>query len=251
MRGRRCVLQKVIFLSAIAIIQFSFSAPVAAYETIEIKDGGSIEGVVEYAGKAVPQDPLLTISTEAAYCGKSIPAKRYLIKDRKIKNVIVYLAEVKSGRAVPNTPVTVTNLQCEFMPHVAIAFAGSTITMKNDDPMLHTFDVHASLSGAELFHFSLHEKGSSVTKTLSNAGLLEISCYIHPWQHAFVYVFDHPYAAITDENGKFVIRGVPPGTYTIEAWHEALGIQKIPDVKVRGGRTSVVKLEYTKEMTLY
>jgi Polysaccharide lyase family 4, domain II len=119
--------------------------------------------------------------------------------------------------------------------------------MKTDDPVLHTFDVHASVGGKELFHMGLHEKGSSVTKKIPKAGLMELSCYVHPWQRAYIYVFDHPYAAITDEKGRFTIKDIPPGTYAVEAWHEALGTRKIANVKIESGKTSTIELEYTAQ----
>jgi hypothetical protein len=218
-----------------------------AYETVAAIKGGSVEGVVRFSGTSVPKDPELMVSSDTQYCGKTVPAKRYLIKDRMIKNAVVYLKEIEAGKAIPSVPLAVTNQKCEFEPHVAVGFKGNKIIMKTDDPVLHTFDVHASLSGKELFHITLHERGSSVTKTISKAGLLELTCYIHPWQHAYIYIFEHPYAAVSDEDGKFVLKDIPPGTYTIEAWHEAFGTIKVTDVKVESGKTSKLKVEYTKE----
>jgi Polysaccharide lyase family 4, domain II len=215
-----------------------------AYETIPFRNGGSLEGIVEIVGANVPADPVLTLTSETKYCGNSLPAKKYLIKDRRIENVVVSLVGIKAGKPIPGGVVTVTNHNCEFIPHVAIGFKGNKIAMKTDDPVLHTFDLHASVSGKELFHVGLHEKGSSVTKKLPKAGLIELSCYVHPWQRAYIYVFDHPYAAITDEQGRFSIKDIPPGTYAVEAWHEALGTKKIADVNIESGKTSTIKFEY-------
>lgn len=239
-----------VFFSALALLVYLTSSSFA-YETIEVKNGGSIEGVVEYAGAVVPKDPMLTLSSDTEYCGKSLPAKKYLIKNRKIENAIVYIIEIKAGKAIPDQVVAVTSLKCEFVPHVSVGFKGQKIIMKTDDPVFHTFDVHASISGKEIYHVAFPEKGSSVTKTLPKAGLLELSCYAHPWQHAYVYIFDHPYATVTDEKGKFLITDIPPGTYIVEAWHESLGMKKISDIKVESRKTSIVKLKYTKEINLY
>jgi hypothetical protein len=216
-----------------------------AYETIPFKNGGSIEGVARYAGAIVPEDPLMTLTSEATYCGKSLPAKKYLIKDRKIQNVVVSLVGIKTGKAIPDEPVTVTSLKCDFVPHVTVGYKGKKIIMKTEDPVFHTFDVHASIGGKELYHVALPEKGSSVTKTLQKAGLLELTCYAHPWQHAYVSIFDHPYAVVTDEEGRFVIKDIPPGTYTVEAWHESLGLKNISEVKVESAKITTIKLEYS------
>jgi carboxypeptidase family protein len=228
----------------IAALLVCFASGSLAYEVMPFRNGGSIEGVVEFTGAKVPDDPLLTLSSETEYCGKSLPARTYLIKNRRIENVVVHIAGIKAGKAIPAEPVTVTTLKCEFVPHIAVGFRGNKIIMKTDDPVFHTFDVHASLGGKELYHVALHEKGSSVIKKMPNAGVLELSDYAHPWQHAYVSIFEHPYAAVTDEMGRFVIKDIPPGTYSIEAWHEELGTKQISEIKVESGKTSKVKFEY-------
>ncbi len=239
------------FVGTLTLSLLLFGSSSHAYETIVVKNGGTIDGVAEYAGEAVPEDKMLPLSSETTYCGESIPENKYLIKNRKIQNVVVSVSGIKAGKPVPEQTITVSNLKCAFVPRISEGFAGSRLTVKNDDPILHTFDVHGSLSGAEIYHVSLAGAGSSATKTLRKAGLMELSCYVHPWQHAFIYVFDHPYAAISDENGRFHIADIPPGTYAVEAWHEGLGIRKIDAVRVEGGKTTAVKVSYTKHVELY
>ncbi len=218
-----------------------------AYEAIPFRNGGSIEGVIEYTGKHVPADPMVALTSETQYCGQSLPAQKFLIQNGKIENVVVFIDEIKAGKPIPDKPLVVTNVKCAFVPHIAVAVKGEKIIMKSDDPVLHTFDIHASLGGKELYHVSLHEKSARVEKNFSKTGLLELSCYVHPWQHAYIYIFDHPYAAITDTQGRFAITDIPPGVYTIKAWHEGLGMQKITDVKVESGKVSTMRLKYAGE----
>jgi Polysaccharide lyase family 4, domain II len=246
----RNMMQKTTILTSVLSMLLSFFSFSFAYETKEVKDGGSIEGVVEYAGATVPKDPAVMLTSETAYCGKSLPAERYLIKDRKVKNAVVYLVRIEAGKAVPNKPVIVTNVKCQFEPHVSVGFKGNIFIAKNDDPVLHQFDIHAAISGAEIYSVSLHEKGTSATKTLLKTGLMELSCYVHPWMRAYVYIFDHPYAAVTDEKGAFVMEDVPPGTYTAAVWHESLGVNEIKDVKVESSKASMIRLKYTHEVKL-
>ncbi len=242
-------MQKVTKLFGLLILISCLAMPAFGYEAIPFKNGGSIEGVAKFVGDKVPQDPTLTLTSETKECGTSKPAKKYLIRDRKIQNVVVFIVGIKAGKPFPaGGPVTVTNHQCEFQPHVAVGFKGNSIALSTDDPILHMSDVHLLPKGKELFHVSLHEKGTPVKKKLSTAGLLEMSCYNHPWEHAYVYVFDHPYVAVTDEQGRFTIDNIPPGTYTVEAWHEALGTKKISDIKVESGKTSTIKLEFSGTM---
>lgn len=234
--------------AVVFFMQFTFLFWLAfnshAYEAIPFKNGGTIEGVVKYTGANVPTDPVLTVTTDTEYCGKTLPANKYLIKDRNIKNVIVYIEGVKAGKAIPHESAAVTSLKCEFSPRVSVGFKGNKFIMKNEDPVFHTFDVHVSQGGKELYHFAIPEKGSSVTKTLSKEGILSVTCYAHPWQRAYIYIFDHPYAVITDENGRFIIKDILPGTYTVMAWHEELGTKKIADIKVESGKIITITLEY-------
>jgi hypothetical protein len=233
-----------IFPYSIAALIVCFTCGALAYQVIPFRNGGSIEGVVVFNGTKVPDDTILTLTSETKYCGKSLPARKYLIKDGRIENVVVRIVGIKAGKAVPAGPVTVTTLKCEFVPHVAIGFKGNKIIMRTDDPVFHTFDVHASIGGKEIYHVGLPEKGSAVAKTLSKEGILNLSCYAHPWQHAYVAIFDHPYAAVTDKKGGFVINDIPPGTYSVEAWHEELGTKQVSEVKVESGKTSMIKFEY-------
>jgi hypothetical protein len=240
-------MRKYGFLFYIPILFLCLVTASLAYEAIPFRNGGSIEGIVEFAGAKIPQDPVLTLSSEQKYCGDTLPAKKYVITERKIKNVVVYLVGIKTGKAVPNAPVIVTNRKCEFVPHVAVGFKGGEFIMKSDDPIFHIFDVHEFIGEKELYHVPLSEKSSSAAKTLSKEGILKLSCYVHPWQRGYVSIFDHPYATVTDEGGKFVINDIPPGTYAIEAWHEELGIKQISAVKVETGKMSAIKFTYGKE----
>jgi hypothetical protein len=97
-----------------------------------------------------------------------------------------------------------------------------------------------------MYNIGLPEKGSMVTKPLTKTGLIEVTCDSHPWMHGYIQVLDHPYAAVSNADGEFVIKDIPPGTYAIETWHEALGKVKVANVKVDSGKTSKIKVEYKK-----
>ncbi len=234
--------RRILFFGILAVL-YSFST-VSAYETIEVKNGGTIEGVVEFTGATVPKDPVLKLSSETKYCGTTLPAEKYVIKDKKIANVAVYITDIKAGKAMPSQPLTMTNLKCAFEPHVAIGYKGGKLVQKNDDPIFH--NVHTYLNGKTMFNIGLPEKGSSVTKPLLREGLMEITCDSHPWMHGFIQILDHPYGAVSNEKGDFVIKDVPAGTYTIEAWHEGLGKVKVDAVKVQSGQTTKIKVDYKK-----
>ncbi len=238
------MLRRGMLLAAAVAVVFAYTPASFAYQTIDVKNGGTIEGVVEFAGATVPKDPVMKLSSETKYCGTSLPASKYLIKDKKVENVVVSITDIKAGKAVPTEPVTLTNMKCVFVPHVAIGYQGGKLVQKNDDPIFH--NIHTYLNGKTMFNIGLPEKGSSVAKPLLRTGLMEVTCDSHPWMHGFIQIFDHPYAAVTNAGGQFEIKDVPPGTYTIEAWHEGLGTVKATNVKVESGKASRIKLEYKK-----
>jgi hypothetical protein len=233
---------KVFFICLVLFLGVPFVA--FAYDTIEVKNGGNIEGVVEFAGASAPKDKIQKLSSETKYCGTQLPEEKYLIKDKKIENVVVYIEEIKAGKAVPSEPVTLTNLKCAFVPHVAVGFKGDKFIEKNDDPIFH--NIHTYLNGKTMYNIGLPEKGSSVTKPLTKTGVIEVTCDSHPWMHGYLYVSDHPYIAVTNAKGEFSLKNIPPGTYAIEAWHEALGKVKVSNIKVESGKTDKIKLEYKK-----
>jgi plastocyanin len=239
------------FMAGALVIVFSHAFPSFAYETVGFINGGSIEGTVEFVGDVIPQDKTFTISSDVVYCGKQQRTEKYLIsKERKIKNAVVYLKDVKGGKAISGEPVTVTDLKCSFSPHVSVGIKGNKLVVTNEDPVLHTIHVYARMQEKTMFNIALPQKGASLEKTFTRAGVMELNCDCHPWMEAFVVVLDHPYAALTDEQGMFSIKDIMPGVYTIEAWHEALGTITIPNVTVQAGKTSTVnvKFKFTGEM---
>ena len=212
---------------------------------MDVKNGGSIEGTVEFTGATVPQDQVVKVMPEyAKYCGDTLPAGRYLIKDRKIQNVVVYIEGIKSGKPTPNESVTLTNLKCVFAPHVAVGFKGTNFIERNDDPIDH--NIHTHWEGKTMYNINLPGEGMSLTKPLTKTGLIEIECDSHHWMHAYIYVTDNPYAAVTNDKGEFSLKDVPAGTYTVVAWHEMLDKLITYKVKVESGQVTKLKLEYKK-----
>lgn len=234
------------------VLLFSLTTGPFAYETMEVKNGGNIDGIVEFLGVTIPLDRIITLSSDEKYCGKEHPAEKYVINaERRIKNVVVFVEEIKAGKTVPEETVTVTDSNCNFVPHVSVGFKGNKFVVKNEDPVLHTIHVYTYMSGKTMYNIGLPEKDSVVTKPLTKTGLMELNCDCHPWMLGYVYIFDHPYAAVTNEKGEFVIKDIPPGTYTLGAWHEALGKVRLTDIIVKSGETGKIRIGYTWDIKLY
>jgi len=124
--------------------------------------------------------------------------------------------------AAPTPRVTLNQDHCRYVPHVQSATKGSQITITSADDTLH--NINGGINGRSVFNIAMPVKGMRVSRPLRQAGRIQVHCDAgHTWMSAYVAVFDHPYHAVTRANGRFSLPNVPPGTYTIKAWHERFG----------------------------
>jgi len=214
----------------------------AKYKVMEVTNGGSISGKALFAGANPPADETVTLTSEQSLCGDTLPAEKYLIKGKNIKNVVVYLANIKKGKAVPKDKALIDNVMCAFVPHVSIGYQGNEVDIKNSDPVFH--NVHSYIKGKTTYNLGLPDKGSLVTKKMKRAGIMEVKCDSHPWMLGHVFISKHPYVALTGDDGSFTISDIPAGAYKVKAWHEGLGELDLGEVTVAAGKTAKVNAEY-------
>jgi Polysaccharide lyase family 4, domain II len=216
-----------------------------AYTVITVSNGGTIQGVVKLSGTAPTVAPI-EVTKNQDYCGDSIPNPVYVVgKDGGLQNVEVYLKDITTGKALPTEPVAISlvNTHCMFKPRVQAATVGQQITISSEDPVLHNTHPQNSVTNATIYNIALPFKGFSVTKPLpATPQLIKVKCDAHEWMHAWIWEFDHPYFATTGEDGRFTIKDVPPGTYTLVAWQEAAGEKTMP-VTVTAGKTVTADIQ--------
>jgi plastocyanin len=213
-------MKKILFVAAAVF----YALAAWGYETIEVKEGGSIKGTVKIAGP-VPKDEMILVTKDKEHCGEKLPREKYVIgAEGGVKNAVVIIEYISKGKAIPKESAIIDNKHCAFRPHVQTAVQGQTLVVKNDDPMLH--NTHLYLNKKTVYNFALPRTGMEIKKSINKAGLIEIECDAHDWMKGYLFVTDHPYSTVTDENGKFSIGDIPPGAYEVEIWHEALGTQE-------------------------
>lgn len=105
----------------------------------------------------------------------------------------------------------------EFIPHVLAVTVGTIVDFPNDDTKFHNV---FSLSRVKTFDLGRYPLGHSKSVTFDKSGIVPISCDIHTHMSAYVLVFNHPYFAVADEDGRYAIPNVPPGAYTLKVWSE-------------------------------
>jgi len=191
------------------------------------KGDAVVSGVINFNGTA-PANPAIDMSQEAACKGKYTGAPhdpQYVVNGGKLGNVFVY---VKSGLPAgakydpPSTDVEIDQQGCLYHPRVFGIMVGQKLLIKNGDPVLH--NIKAVPAKNRGFNISQPSEGMKTERTFSTEEIMvPLQCNVHSWMQAHVGVLSHPFFATSDSTGAFKITGLPPGTYTIEAWHEKLG----------------------------
>lgn len=143
-----------------------------------------------------------------------------------LQNVFVYVKEGLPPRLYPvsSQPVVLDQQKCRYVPRVLGIQVGQQLTIRNSDPLLH--NVRAEPQINQPFDVGTPIQKMEVKRTFSTREVMvPFKCNVHPWMNAYVGVLEHPFFAVTDASGRFAIPQLPPGTYTIEVWHERLGTQ--------------------------
>jgi hypothetical protein len=145
---------------------------------------------------------------------------------KTLANVFVYVKEGLAPRfyPVPTEPVVFDQQQCRYVPRVLGLQVGQPLEIRNSDPLLHNVRGEAAIN--QTFDLGQPIQGMKTTRTFTTREvMIPIKCQVHAWMRGYIGVLEHPYFAVTDENGRFTIPNLPAGTYTLEAWHEQLGTQ--------------------------
>lgn len=192
---------------------------------IDAASVGSVSGTVKFTGTALASQPI-DMSQDPGCKGANF-AETYSVENGNLANTVVYVKDGLANYAYPAATETATVDQdgCRYKPHVLAVRTGQPVKFLNSDPTSH--NVHptpAKSSGNEEWNESQQPKGEPITKKFSNPELMmPVKCNQHPWMKMYLSVFQHPYFAVTDKDGRFELKGLPPGTYTIAAVHEKLG----------------------------
>ena len=184
----------------------------------------------------------LDMSADPA-CAKGAKDEAVMVAKGRLKNVHV---RIKSGTAgvhkPPKTPVVISQVGCVYTPHVAGAMVGQPVAIRNQDKTMH--NVHAYVGKETWFNRSQPKGAPDILETdTGEAGeVFELKCDVHRWMHSFIPITDHPFFDVTSADGAFEIKGVPAGSYTLEAFHPKLGL-KSAKVTV-GAKDSRVEFSY-------
>ena len=212
--------------------------------------GGSISGAVKYDGEA-PAAKKLQITKDVKVCAVHEKFAEEIIVSPAggLQNVVVQVLGAKGELSIPEERPSIVQKGCQFIPHVQVIPAGSRVNIMNEDGIAHNLHT-LSVENPSFNRLQPGIKKRMVTKKndLTIPEFIPLKCDLHGWMKAWIVVADHPYLAISDQEGSFQISGVPPGTYTVQFWHETLGLLSREVTVETGADTRVSDVAFKAEM---
>ncbi|HEY3304476.1 MAG TPA: carboxypeptidase regulatory-like domain-containing protein [Candidatus Binatia bacterium] len=214
-------MKKVNLLASTLVTLLALSPSyLSAYTGGDVKDGGSISGTVKFAGTA-PAPKKLEVSKDKEVCGKSAKTDPSLIvSGGNLVNAVVSITDIKSGKKIEQKKVKLDQKECEYHPHVLAFPAGSTLEIGNPDGILH--NIHSYSKVNTPFNVAQPKFKKTMEQKIDKPEIINIKCDVHGWMSGWLVATESPYVAVTDNSGSFKLTDVPPGTYTVQVWHETL-----------------------------
>ncbi len=216
---------------------------------------GSITGTISFSGAAPsPKEISMDADPVCASASPNAHAEDVVVSGDKLANVLVYIKEGKVGDknfgglsfAPSSQPATLDQHGCHYVPHVQAVQTNQTLNITNSDQTSHNINFDAKLN--EKFNQGQGPMAAPITKQLKRPEtVVPVKCNQHPWMRAYVAVLPHPFFAVTDQGGKFEIKGVPAGTYTLVAWHEKYQQGVTQTVTVGAGAPATADFSFSSQ----
>lgn len=209
----------------------------------------TITGKVSFSGKA-PASKAIDMKADAKcaaiHGNKPVKPEDFVLNPNgTLRWCFVYVKDGPIPKAAPSKATVVLDQHgCTYAPRVFGVVTGQPIEIRNSDPLLH--NVHTVSKANPTFNIAQPNKGMKrVHVFMKPETMVQFKCDVHPWMGAYVGVVPHGFFAVTGTDGKFAIKGLPAGTYTLEVWHEKLGKQTM-QVTVKAGETKTADFAYKK-----
>jgi plastocyanin len=160
-----------------------------------------------------------------------------------LENVVVYVSDGLGTTTfpVPDTPAVMEQKGCQYKPHVLAMRAGQKLSVVNSDNTTH--NIHPTPNNNREWNIS-QPHGAPLEQVFAREEIaISVKCNIHPWMKSYIAVVKNPYFAVTGKGGTFELKDLPPGNYTLQAWHEKLGT-KMKTVTVTAGASPTVEFDF-------
>jgi hypothetical protein len=205
------------------------TAAAATAAPAAVADAATVAGTVKFEAGAPPKMPTLQMGADP-YCASqhSTPAMDEEVvvgAAGELANVIVYVKNAPAS-APPAQPALLDQKGCQYIPHVTVLQAGQKLQIKNSDATLHNVHAMPQINGS--FNEGQPVQGMVSEKKFDKVEMtpFRIKCDVHGWMKSYMAVLPHSYHSVSQMNGTFSIGNLPPGNYTLVAWHEKYGQQE-------------------------
>jgi plastocyanin len=227
------------FMFFVAVAAMAFSIPASA---------GTVNGTIKFEGTPPKQKPIDMAKEPVCQKEHNPPATTQVVvpgPNNTLENVVVYVSEgLPAGKTypVPSEPVVYDQHGCMYSPHVVAIQVNQDFKVTNSDPVSH--NIHPLAKINREWNKSQPPGSGPINEKFDKPEIsIPVKCNIHPWMRGYIAVVDNPYHAVSGENGKFTIKDLPPGTYTLTAWQEGWGKQT-QQVTITGNETKTVDFTY-------
>ncbi len=198
-----------------------------------------LSGKVAFEGEAPAPKPLNFGAEKqcAMMHGDKMPVAEDLVvnPNQTVKWALVYVKAGAPASPAPAEPIEINQKGCMFVPHVTVARSGQKVIFKNSDPVLHNIRTESKIN--KLFNIAQPIQDMTTAWTFAQPEIgIKMRCDVHFWMASYIHVLDHPFYALTGDDGSYQIKDLPAGTYTVEVWHEKLGTQTA-EITVAEGET--------------
>lgn len=211
-----------------------------AYKPGTLTTSGGVRGTITL-GASVTVDST-PVTRDQNICGTAPHLSAEIGTKRQLANTLVWVAGVSTGKNLPvERRLEVASEDCEIDPRVQGTVEGAAVNVFNDDKVIHRLVFLRAGTNDTLVVTPFFNIGQVVAteKLAKEPGVVEVRCVQHPWTHGYVAVFDHPYFAVTEKDGRFSIDSLPPGSYRLMVWHEGMSKPREQAVTIGTGEATV------------
>ena len=206
--------------------------------------GGTVSGKVTYEGaplKMKPIDMSMEPSCAKMYTTPSLAETVVTGAGNSLENVVVYVSAGAPNDVAPSNAAIFTQKGCRYIPHLLALQVSQELKITNEDQTVH--NVHPQPKRNREWNKSQPPGAPPIRESYEQAEFIPVKCNVHPWMHGTLAVMPNSYYAVTGAGGTFSLANLPPGKYTITAWHESYGEQS-REVTISGSETHTINFAF-------